>query len=132
MTPDEGRKRIVFHAAGPVEGSFLEMLRPYRGVRDEVLRGVYLALRACASMVSTEAVPRDLVSALWTISYLGRLWAIDPGGMLRRNKLISDADLAKLEEFLAHFDYAVGALLGGNDLTEAFHGLEQSRWRTGG
>lgn len=113
MTPNEALERLKFHA-DPEPGSFLEMLRPYRGVvREEVLTDVMNCLRACAPMVGADQLPRDLVCALWAISRLGRSWALDPGGMLRRNDLIEPADQKRLWDFLEAFDYAVVLLLEG-------------------
>ncbi len=119
MTPDEGVQRLIFHAEPDREG-FLEMLRPYRGLRVETLDDVMAALRAAASKVSVENPSRALVSALWAISYLGRLWALEPEGMLRRNELITAADQGRLSTFLERFDYAVFILLDGGPVEEAF------------
>jgi len=119
MTAEEAARRLVFHAR-PEAGSFLEMLRPYRGVRDEVLRDVLAALRAASANLEAEKLPRELVSSLWAISRLGRAWALEPGGMLRRNHLISNADQGKLAAFLDRFDYAVMVLLEGGGQDAAF------------
>lgn len=72
MSPEEGVARLLFHAQ-PNEGSFLDMLRPYRGLRHDVLEDVMAALKASASVVASETSPRTVVSALWAISYFGRL-----------------------------------------------------------
>lgn len=104
--------------------AFLEMLRPYRGLRDDVLKGVMDALRGCFANLREERLSRELVSELWGISRLGRSWALNPGGMLRRNNLIDAADQEKLWKFFEDFDYAVLAryyavlaLLGDGDPT---------------
>jgi hypothetical protein len=110
MNSDEAVKRLRDQA-----NSFLHLLRPYRGLRDQVLNDVMDALRACSSRLREEPLSRELVSALWAISRLGRSWALNPGGMLRRNHLIAAADLTKLWDFLEEFDYAVMALLDGAD-----------------
>lgn len=119
MTPDEGMNRLMFHAQ-PDSGSFLHMLRPYRGLRDDVLKDVMDALHACAPKLSEEQLPQGLMSALWGISHLGRSWALQPGGMLRRNNLITDEDQGKLATFLERFEYAVMMLLDGVPEEEAF------------
>lgn len=119
MTPDQGMNRLVFHSQ-PGAGSFLDMLRPYRGLQYEVLRDVMDALRACAPKLSEEQLPRALVSALWGISHLGRSWALEADGMLRRNQLITDSDRANLAAFLEGFEYAVTMLLEGVPGKEAF------------
>jgi hypothetical protein len=64
-------------------------------------------------------VERELLAALWAIGHVGRTWALDPDGMIRRNNLIADDELTKLSEFLYRFDYCVLMLLEGN-LEEAF------------
>jgi len=125
VTPAEAKQRLLFHSQ-PEEGAFLDMLRPYRGLRHDVLVDVLDALRASAPEITGDALPRELVSALWAISHLGRSWALDPGGMLRRNNLISAADQETLGVFLERFDYAVESLLDGGAVDTAFSGLGRS------
>ena len=110
MSPDEAVQRLDFHTQ-PEPGSFLEMLRPYRGLRDDILEDVSRSLRACAPLFGEDRVPRNLLSSVWTISFLGRLWALEPDGMLRRNGLIDKYDLKRLGTFLEHLDWAVFKLL---------------------
>jgi hypothetical protein len=110
MTPAEGMQRLMFHTQ-PEPGSFLHMLRPYRGLDANVMRDVSQSLRACAERFLEEQIPRELVSAAWALSHLGRLWALEPEGMLRRNGLITDEDLATLTAFLDRFEHAVMMLL---------------------
>ena len=119
MTSDDGVKRLIFHAQ-PEDGSFLDMLRPYRGLKEDVPADVINALRAAAPRLLDGDPPRELVSALWAISYLGRSWGLDSSGMLRRNKLIAEVDQAKLAGFLERFDHAIMTLLEGGDVDEAF------------
>jgi hypothetical protein len=119
MTPDDGIDRLVFHAE-PTPGGFFDMLRPFRGVKEHVLNDIMTALGASAPVLGSETVPQRLVSALWAISYLGRSWALDPNGMLRRNALITDADMRKLAAFLDRFERAVMTLLDGSSVTDAF------------
>lgn len=121
MTPQDAAKRLIFHG-NPQPGAFLETLRPYRGLRVDVLDDVMACLRACAPLLMAPDVPRELVSAVWGISYLARSWALEPDGMLRRNDLIADADRATLSGFLGRFDYAVTTLLEGGTEAEAFEG----------
>jgi hypothetical protein len=123
MTPDDAIKRLIFHAE-PEPGAFLDMLRPYSGLRDEVLIDLKTSLRAAAPRFAEQHLPRELVSALWELLYCGWLWALVPGGMLRRNHLISDADRKRLEDFLENFGMAVTMLLQGS-FEEAF-----ADWRT--
>lgn len=119
MNCTEAVRRVVFHSR-PEPGAFADMLRPYRGLREEVLQDLMEALRCCASELGRDVVDRELVSALWAISYWGRLWALDPDGMLQRNDLISDVDLTLLRAFLGRLDFAVMVLLDGGDIDAAF------------
>jgi hypothetical protein len=118
MTPDEAIQRLIFHTT-PEDGAFLGMLRPFKGVRPEILADAEAALRAVAARLGQDSLPRELVSALWTLVHLGRAWALEPEGMLRRNGLITDADIETLATFLDRFSYAVMCLLEQNP-EEAF------------
>jgi hypothetical protein len=118
----QGPQRLLFHASLEA-GAFLNMLRPYHGLSDEVLVDVLDALKDSARDFGNESIARGLASAVWTISYLGRLWTLAPDSMLRRNGLISDEDLQKFAAFFERFDYAVMTLLEQGDVEEAFFGL---------
>lgn len=119
MKSIEATRRVVFHSQ-PESGAFVDMLRPYKGLREEVLQDLLDALRFCADELGREEVNRELMSALWAISYLGRSWALDPGGMLQANKLISQEDEARLRDFIDRLDFAVMVLLDGGDVDSAF------------
>lgn len=112
MTPEQAAQRLAFHAQ-PDAGSFLNMLRPFEGIDEAVLQDVMAALDSCAPALCRESIARDLLSAIWAISRLGRLWALEPGGTLRRNALISDADVARLDAFIESFDLKVLELIAG-------------------
>lgn len=112
MTPDDGIERLTFHTR-PEPGSFLHMLRPYKGLDDAILAGLSRSLRACAGRFADERVSRELVAAAWAIAYFGRALALEPDGMLRSNGLISGSDHAKLAAFIRHFEFAVMMLLSG-------------------
>lgn len=110
MSPDEGIQRLAFHTQ-PQPGSFLHMLRPYKGLQDAVIADVSRSLRACAVRFGEECVSRELMSSVWAIVHLGRSWALEPDGMLRRNGLIGEDDQAKLAAFIRRFESAVMLLL---------------------
>lgn len=119
MTPEDAARRLAFHAT-PEPGSFMAMLRPFRGLDELILEDLDEALRASADRLAGAPLPRDLVSALWTISHLGRALAVDPCSTLRRNQLITPAEQARLAAFLASFDEAVLELLEGTPVEEVF------------
>jgi hypothetical protein len=113
VSPEEAAARLIFHARSE-PGAFLDMLRPYRGVREDVLQDVQESLRLSMPLFEKPPLGRELVSALWAISYYGRFWALDPNGMLQRNQLIADADLERMKSFLARFDWAIANILDGS------------------
>jgi hypothetical protein len=128
VTGDQARQAILHHAS-PVAGSdsdagpgFLETLRPYRGrLEARTFHEIMAALRVLAPELNAGAsVARDIVAALFAISYFGRLWGVEPDGMLRRNGLISESDIATLSRWINCIDYAVVCLLDGGDIEGAF------------
>src|SRR3954452_18791548 len=109
MTFDEAKTLLLLHSCGSEDidhptwrGGCLGSLRPYGGSLNEGnFHAVMAALVGVAPHLRGEArVDREVVSALWSLCALARLWALEPGGMLRRNGLISDADQARLAEWL--------------------------------
>jgi hypothetical protein len=121
MTPDEAAQRLIAHSM-PGSGSFLGMLRPYRGIDAAVLGDLLACLRECAPLLQSEKVPRELVGAIVAITELGRRWALHPNGMLRRNGLISDEDAARVADTIEQFGYAALVLLDAGDVETAFEG----------
>ncbi|NMO21139.1 hypothetical protein HPC49_39720 [Pyxidicoccus fallax] len=119
MSPEEAAERIQFHA-GPESEAFLGMLRPFGGVRREVLADLEGALRAAAPLLQQPQVERGLMGALLAIIHLGRAWALEPGGMLQGNHLISAEEQELLSGFLHSFAYAVFCLLDGTGEDVAF------------
>lgn len=119
MTPEDATRRLAFHAT-PEPGSFLTMLRRYRGLDEVVLEDLDEALRASADRLSAAPLPRELVSALWTISHLGRALAVDPCSALRRDERMAPAEQARLAAFMAAFDEAILELLEGTPAAEVF------------
>lgn len=119
MTPEDATRRLAFHAT-PQPGSFMSMLHRYRGLDEVVLEDLDEALRASAGRLTAAPLPRELVSALWTISHLGRALAVDPCSTLRRNELITPAEQARLATFMASFDEAILELLEGTPADQVF------------
>jgi hypothetical protein len=119
LTPEQGAERIKFHGAAE-EGSFLRMLRPFRGLDDKIFDDLEVALHAAAPLLSKPLVEKELMSALWAICYLGRFWALSPGGMIQRNKLMKSYEAEKLQKYLDRISFAVMTLLDGCSLEIAF------------
>ncbi|MEK4056732.1 hypothetical protein MHB84_24465 [Paenibacillus sp. FSL F4-0087] len=68
---------------------------------------------------------REVMVSLWGITHLGRAWAVEPEGMLRSNRLISDAQVALMERWLDLFSYAVMVLIEDGGEEEAFWGYQE-------
>ncbi|MFI5720567.1 hypothetical protein [Nocardia sp. NPDC051750] len=95
------------------EQGFLGMLRPYKGLREENFHSVMSCLRVLAPTLQHDSLDRSAVSSLWGICHLGRTWGVCPDGMLRRNDLISAADVQRLENWIDCISYAVLCLFEG-------------------
>ncbi|HET6611325.1 MAG TPA: hypothetical protein VFG83_05020 [Kofleriaceae bacterium] len=100
---------------------FLEMMRPYKGLREEVFADLLVAVRAVSEDIrSAEPLDRNLVSALWGICHFTRAWALAPDSMLRRNQLITAEDVDRLDTWIDGLSYAIAMLLDGADDDIAF------------
>ena len=115
MTEDEAKQRLLSHAGPDLETGFLRMLRPYGGLREESFHQVMDALAVLGpSLGRGSTVDRQVMEALWGICVLGRGWGVEPDGMLRRNKLISEDDVQRLAEWIRIISWAVFFLIEGS------------------
>ena len=122
MTFDEARESLRFHDGSHPdiedprwEQGFLQSLRPYRGL-DEA---AYLNLTACVDAVSDHlqhsgTLDRHVINSLWGICHFARAWALAEDGMLRQNKLITQADQEKLDGWITSISYRIAMWLDGN------------------
>jgi hypothetical protein len=132
MTAEQAKELLLMHSFmhDDIEHpkmtlGFLGSLRPYRGLREENLHEVMESLRVLAPELRQEKVDTEVMSALWGICVSARAWGVHPLGMLRRNHLITGADIERLEAWIGAIEYAVMVLLDGNDPEEAFAGYRQ-------
>jgi len=121
MTSEEARESLRFHSGSHPDvhdprwsRGFLGMLRPYHGLREESFHEVMRALRVLADDLQNERVDREVVSAIFGICHFARAWGIHPEGMLRRNALIVDADVERLERWVWTISYATTCVLDGS------------------
>jgi hypothetical protein len=121
MTEDQAIRLLQQHAGrddsdpAKFQSGFLGQLRPYVGRLNEAN---FLEIMAAISVVaprlaSENTVSRELMAALWNITWLPRAWAFSPGGMLRRNRLIGGRELSRLDDWLCRIGEAVGYALEG-------------------
>jgi hypothetical protein len=100
--------------------SFLGSLRPFSGLREENFLQVMDAVIALRPHVAgKKTLERRLVDGLWGLTTTARLWALDPGSMLQRNRLLSADDTARLLLWVQCIEMAVAKLLHGDDPAEA-------------
>jgi hypothetical protein len=115
MTEDEAKRLLLAHAGPDLEAGFLGMLRPYRGLQEESFHEVMAALAALGpSLGHGQAVDRQVMGALWGICVLGQWWGVEPDGMLRRNKLISEHDVQRLTRWIRIISRAAFFLIEGS------------------
>jgi len=135
MTTSEAKVLLMMHSFRhpdihhpKMETGFLGSLRPYCGLKVENFHEVMTALRVMAPSLQESRVDRDMVGALWSICDLSYSWGVHPGGMLRRNDLITPSDVERLERWSNCISYASRMLLGGDAsdaaIVEAFHGCD--------
>lgn len=116
MTFVEARQRLQVHSGmGGLTEGFLNMLRPYRGLRDEVFRDLAQAVEAVLPHLREGPLDHEVVNALWGIDFFARYWGVAPDGMLRANGLISAADVERLSTWTTAVGWAVAMALDGQD-----------------
>lgn len=109
-----------------MESGFLGSLRPFRGqLIEENFHELMEIVRTLAPQLKQPALNREVMSCLWSIMHLARAWAISADGMLRRNQLISDEQIALMEEWLDLLSYAVMILIEDGGEEEAFWGYKE-------
>ena len=106
MTFDEAKSILLLHSYSHPDtdhptlvGGFLGSLRPYTGLNETNFHAVMSAIIALAPYIQqASTIDKEVVSAVWAICGLSRAWGIRPDGMLRRNNLIMDTDVTRLEQ----------------------------------
>ncbi|WP_372364847.1 hypothetical protein [Candidatus Uabimicrobium sp. HlEnr_7] len=92
------------------ETDFLGTLRPYQGIEDEYFHEIVEALFSIQDHFKQDVVDRELMLYLWEICSSTICLALREGSLLRRNKLISDEDLKKLNSWI-HIIDSIGRYL---------------------
>jgi hypothetical protein len=106
------------------EHGFIGCLRPWTGLRDENFKELLTAIISLRhSLAGRDAWPIELVAGIMGITRMAHCWAIDDAGMLRRNRLISDDDIAKLRHWVQRIESVAEQLLMGNDPLELYPDL---------
>lgn len=62
------------------------------------------ALKVLASKIEGDFIDKKIISSIWTICHLGRIWALYPDRMLQNNKLITEEQI--IDNWLCDISYA--------------------------
>lgn len=133
------RNLILMHSSGredvPLEDAlfqegFLGSLRPFSGLREGNFLQVMDAIIALRPHLA-ERPEWDvrLVEGLWGLVVTARNWALDPGSMLQRNRLLSSADTERLRLWVTCIEIAIARLMRSGDPAD---GLKHCLERQGG
>jgi hypothetical protein len=95
-----------------IERGFLGMLRPFSGkLYEENFHELMAVLRCLQHKFTGKGLDREVISSFWSICHLTRSWAIDEGGMLRRNNLLSETQIKQLTGWIDCISYTIMILL---------------------
>ena len=108
------------------DDGFLGTLRPYQGLSENNFHRVMEALFVVGRHLSQSSyVDRELVSSIWWMCHLARRWGVEADGMLRRNDLITEQDVARLAKWIDVIEYTTLSFLNGNGAGEAINTYAQ-------
>ncbi|MFD2942250.1 hypothetical protein [Flavobacterium notoginsengisoli] len=103
------------------QNGFLGQLRPFKGIlHEENYHLIMKSLKFLAPEMEKGSVDKRIINSLWGICHLGRMWAVQPEGMLRRNNLITEDQIQQIDNWLTDISYTVSCLLDGAGTGEAF------------
>jgi hypothetical protein len=104
---------------------FLDALRPYQGVLPEqAFHDVVAALRRVAGSIRTDPIDRRVLDIVLVLLDVADFTALDPNGMLQRNKLITVDDQRVMRRWLHVLRTILGRLVAGAEVENAFHPYE--------
>jgi len=133
MTLEEAKQLLKYHSFmdsdinhPKMESGFLGMLRPFSGeLNEDNYHEIIKAIRILADELrNKQQIDKEVISAIWGICHQTRSCAIDKDGMLRRNNLIRDEQIKKLEKWIETISYATMMILDGSDNSIAFEFYE--------
>jgi hypothetical protein len=123
MDYEQAKLQLLLHGPGTadaagrpltLEDGFVGSLRPYTGLHEKNFHVVMEALLTDGERVHEgPQLDRDLAHAMWSMCWTARTWGLHPDGMLRRNRLITAADIARLELWVDTLEATALCLLSG-------------------
>lgn len=133
MNYQDALNTILMHGVGRSDvplsealhkNGFIGCLRPWSGLREANYLELMTAIVSLRhSLAGRKEWPTELVGGIMGITRMAHCWGIDETGMLRRNRLISDTDVAKLRHWTRRIESVVEQLLMGNDPLDAYPDL---------
>jgi hypothetical protein len=123
MNFEEAKHFLLLNGSGKLDSDgnplvqqdgFLVTLRPYQGLNEGNFHKIMEALFIVGQHFSESLfVDRELVTSLWIMCHRARRWGVEAGGMLRRNRLIADNDVARLAEWVDIIEHSTLTMLDG-------------------
>lgn len=122
MSYEEAKRQLLLHTGSVddtnqplmIEDGFLPSLRPYRGLVEKNFHLVMEALLTVGEQICTSiVVERDIVQVVWRMCSTARIWGLSSHGMLQGGKLITDADVDRLELWVNAIEHTALDLLSG-------------------
>ncbi|WP_343696132.1 hypothetical protein [Flavobacterium sp.] len=128
MTKEEALEELMYQSgchenieSERWEKGFLGQLRPFKGVLyEENYHLIMKSLKVLSSEMEKDFVDKRIISSIWGICHLGRMWALYPEGMLQSNNLISKEQVSQIDNWLVDISYAAFCILDGAGEDEAF------------
>ncbi len=109
------------------ENGFLGQLRPFKGVlHEENYHLIMKSLKILAPEMEKDFIDKRIISTIWGICHLARMWAVHPEGMLQRNNLITKQQILQIDNWLIDISYAASCLLDGAGVDVAFADYEEN------
>jgi hypothetical protein len=97
------------------EKGFVGMLKPFTGeLYENNFHEVMQAIQVLKPVLKGNLIGRDIIASLWTICHCGRFWGVEEGGVLRRNKLMTDKQVVQLTDWVETISIEVMLILEGS------------------
>ncbi len=127
MTISEAKELLSFHSGRNAdiynpkwENGFLGHLRPFKGeLNEDNFTEIMECMKVLAQEFEKESVDRNIISDIYSITYLARCWSSE-SGMLGSNKILTAEQTELLSEWVYIMEYALFSLLDGSGEEVAF------------
>jgi len=137
MNFEEAKELLSYHSGynsdtgnSKWKQGFLGQLRPYTGrLYESNFLELVDVLEVFQKHYRSENIDKEAMAMLFDVCTVPRLWAFDPEGMLRRNKLIRDEELSVLNDWLIRLSEGVSYLLNDAkvDMNDVMIGYGETR-----